>query len=607
MRICVKKSQQHQVGKLAWCFFFVCLLDLLALSTHLWATADSTLQARDSISLHSKVSTLGSIASERDMILGALEKDSIRNVNYSQFGDLLFRATSFPALSQGSLGQWDGIEILGTLPNQQVVSHNGVPVFSLTGGSYQPLTYSPSAVERIEILAGTDAIGGLPALAVAGINVQKISYNSARPFTSMWYHQGAGDLVAGNVAFAQNISRSSSVAVNVRRTGARGVLQNTDFDAWNVHLQGRIATSNSAGFLITYDLSTIDADPWGGVIYDPNGTAELLEALAPKYTIGRESTRRHDVSAAYELRDIADSAVTITTTAYASNNHLGREDTLWTGWYAGILSTAEASIGEVRLHGGLRMHVSDTGSRRYTGGEVNGATAHSWAKMSYDVANTVSAVTSVRYDGGTSGGLGYGASVIYRDSFYSAKIDASWIDRTDVDPLERLLYTQASWHKGPTTVTVLAYQHRGMQVARDNDGVRVSAQTMIGSLFLSGAVQTVTRADSIVHSSILYSSASLAYVYSTSSSSIHIGAEYCLLSGGALPSFDVYQRSYTSQDLIQTSMQNNGLSLFARALVGTACIRASLDNVIGQRWYTVAFMPELPRQFRLSVDWTFVD
>jgi hypothetical protein len=117
----------------------------------------------------------------------------------------------------------------------------------------------------------------------------------------------------------------------------------------------------------------------------------------------------------------------------------------------------------------------------------------------------------------------------------------------------------------------------------------------------------VGRTDSTIRKPMLYTSALLAYVYSTSTSSIHLGVDYSLVGAGALPQFNVYQRSFTAADLLQSNSQSNGLSLFARVLVGTASIRASLDNVIGTRWYTVAFMPELPRQFRLSVDWTFVD
>jgi hypothetical protein len=601
------RLQQHQVGKLTWCFFLCISLHVGAYGRGTFLSVDSMQHAADSVTLQSTFTRLGRISSERDVILAVIEKDSIRKVNYSQLGDLLFRATSLPALSQGSLGQWDGVEILGSLPDQQVFSHNAVPMFSLTGGSYHPLTYSPSAIERVEVLAGTDAIGGLPALSVAGVNIQKISYNTARPFTSMWYHQGAGDLVAGNVAFAQNISPSSSVAANIRRTGARGVLRNTDFDAWNVHLQGRVVTSGAAGLLFTYDVSTIDVDPWGGVSSDPYGSADLLESLSPRLSIGRESARRHDLSAAYEIRDIADSAVTLTATAYASSDHLRRVDSLWSGWYAGAMSTIDAAIGDVRLLGGFRIQLTDAGSMLYRSEFAGGTTAHTWAKATYDVTSRLSLISSARYDGGASGGLGYGVSLQYRDSSSAAKLDASWIDRNSTAAPEALYYAHASWHIGPAMITLLAYHHNSMPGARSNSGGSATAQSMVGSFLVRGSVMAVGRTDSTIRKSMLYTSALLAYVYSTSTSSIHLGVDYSLVGAGALPQFNVYQRSFTAADLLQSDSQSNGLSLFARVLVGTASIRASLDNVIGTRWYTVAFMPELPRQFRLSVDWTFVD
>lgn len=607
MGVTSTRLQQHQVGKLAWCFLLYIVLHVDAYGQNSAPLVDSMQRTTDSVTLQPMFTRLGRVSSERDVILGMIEKDSIRKVNYSQLGDLLFRATSFPALSQGSLGQWDGAEILGTLPDQQVFSHNGIPMFSVTGGSYHPLTYSPAAIERIEILAGTDAIGGLPALSIAGVNIQKIGYNTARPFTSMWYHQGAGDLVAGNVAFAQNISPSSTIAANIRRTGARGVLQSTDFDAWNVHVQGKVRTSGHAGLLFTYDISTIDVDPWGGVSSDPYGTTDLLESLAPRSTIGRESSRRHDVSAAYELRDIADSAVTITTTVYASSDHLRRVDSLWSGWYAGALSTVEATIGDVRLLGGLRFQLTDANEMRYRSESGGGSTAHTWAKAAYNVTPALSLVSSARYDGGVSGGLGYGVSMQYRDSSTVAKLDASWIDRSSTTSPEALYYAHASCYVGPLMLTMLAYHHNGMLGARINSGGMVSAQSMIGSILVRGSVFGVGRSDSTIRKPMLYTSALLAYVYSSSTSSIHLGLDYSLIGSGVLPQFNVYQRSFSDADLLQSSQQTSGLSLFARVLVGTASIRASLDNVVGTRWYTVAYMPELPRQFRLSVDWTFVD
>jgi hypothetical protein len=385
------------------------------------------------------------------------------------------------------------------------------------------------------------------------------------------------------------------------------VLQNTDFDAWNVHLQGRVVTSGAAGLLFTYDVSTIDVDPWGGVSSDPYDSADLLESLSPRLSIGRESARRHDVSAAYEVRDLGDSAVTLTATAYASSDHLRRVDSLWSGWYAGAMSTLDATIGNVRLVGGLRLQLTDVSSLRYSNDFAAGTTAHTWAKASYDVTSRLSLVSSARYDGGVAGGIGYGVSLQYRDSSSAAKLDASWIDRNSTASPEALYYGHASWHVGPAMITLLAYHHTGMTGTRTNSGGSASAQTMVGSFLVRGSVMAVGRSDSTISNPMLYTSALLAYVYSTSTSSIHLGVDFSLIGSGALPQFNVYQRSFAAADLLQSSSQSNGLSLFARVLVGTASIRASLDNVMGTRWYTVAFMPELPRQFRLSVDWTFVD
>ncbi|MBK7032063.1 MAG: hypothetical protein IPH49_02045 [Ignavibacteria bacterium] len=53
--------------------------------------------------------------------------------------------------------------------------------------------------------------------------------------------------------------------------------------------------------------------------------------------------------------------------------------------------------------------------------------------------------------------------------------------------------------------------------------------------------------------------------------------------------------------------QYDGLNVFLMAIVGNATVRASYENILGQRWYTTSYAPEITRAIRLSVDWSFFD
>lgn len=533
----------------------------------------------------------GKLASDSSMIVASIEKDSVRNVGYTQFGDLLRRSTSLTPLSQGSLGQRDGIDILGLLPGEQVVAHNGVPLYSASTGGFHPLLIAPAAAERIEVLAGTDALGTLPMMALAGINVQRKQYNSASPFTSMWYHQGAGDLVAGNVAFAQNVSRVFSIAANVRRMGARGVYQQTDFDSWNVQLQNRYRLNDASAVTLSYDLATIDADVWSGLSSDPYGSADLIENLLPKTISAREITRRHDVSLMHTYQSSADAAFRSSTSAYVSSDVHRQQDSTRRGWYAGVLSSADYVVGPLALHGGINL---------------TDAATHGWTSFRYTVLPHVAIVSSLRYDGGSAGGTGYGAAVQYRDSSFSAKADVSRIQRTDGLGASSLYYAHVSHRLARFDLQAYLYHRSSNVPLQGSSGGIVTIGTVLGAFECLVNVRGIIR-DTLSSKLTWYGNVRIAYAYHTGASVVRLGAECGYISSGLLPQYDIVSRSYGTAPPLSSSQQLDGVSVFARINVGTASIRASFENILGTRWYTVAYMPEIPRQFRLSVDWTFVD
>ena len=52
---------------------------------------------------------------------------------------------------------------------------------------------------------------------------------------------------------------------------------------------------------------------------------------------------------------------------------------------------------------------------------------------------------------------------------------------------------------------------------------------------------------------------------------------------------------------------NNGLDVYLTAILGNASIRVSYENMLAERWYTVAVAPEIIRDIRISVTWSFFD
>jgi|GEM_PF-614640 len=586
---------------LVWCF---CLwsADALIARTRT-AVDDSIARVAQHEGLRNTERRIGRLLLEAETEICTLNKDSIRLIAGNELGEILQRGTPFMPLRQGFTGQWDGVDICGILPSSQVVTHNGIPVTTVTSGSYSPLMMSPGYIERIEILTGTDAIGSLPSAALAGFNLQKRSYNSARPFTAMSYFQGAGDLVGGGVTYAQNLSTTNSVAAQVRRSGARGVYQKTDYDAWNVHLQDRVRLDSSNVLLGTYDLYTSDMDPWGGLTQDPFPGADLIETISPKNQYAREVTRRHDMALQHSYSSGNAHGMDVVSSLYGNSNALKRSDTVWRSWYSGLTSSVHWAKRSLRLGGGAKIEYQSN-DIIYRDRDVSSLNMSSWVKATYELTDHLQFASSLRYDYGTRRDLGYGVAITYRDSAVTYKADMSQVDNMIERSRAQLIYGLARYSVAGVPIQAIAYHYNGNQTST---GVLLSAAHRASTWDVSGQIRVMTRKDSTVSGTTYFVSAQLAYIYSTTSSTIWFGAEGGLLGSNALPQFDVYERSYTSLPLVAGSNQNTGLSLFAKVIVGTASLRASFDNILGARWYTVAFMPDVPRQFRLSLDWTFVD
>jgi hypothetical protein len=61
-----------------------------------------------------------------------------------------------------------------------------------------------------------------------------------------------------------------------------------------------------------------------------------------------------------------------------------------------------------------------------------------------------------------------------------------------------------------------------------------------------------------------------------------------------------------SRDVTQ-ALTTNGVDAYVSATVGNADIRLAFENVLGVPWFSVAGYPEISRNFRLSVHWSFFD
>jgi hypothetical protein len=97
-----------------------------------------------------------------------------------------------------------------------------------------------------------------------------------------------------------------------------------------------------------------------------------------------------------------------------------------------------------------------------------------------------------------------------------------------------------------------------------------------------------------------------AAVYRLGSNSVRLGVRGVVVTEMASQQYVPTTATYVAP-VGRQGFVNNGLDLYLTAILGNASIRASYENMLAERWYTTAVAPEIIRDIRLSVTWSFFD
>ncbi|RPI66994.1 MAG: hypothetical protein EHM43_10250, partial [Ignavibacteriae bacterium] len=185
-----------------------------------------------------------------------ISKFDRRFVQYQSASDLLIRSTPMMPLSHGGFSQHNAVSIAGGWNADLAVSVNGRRMVDPWSGQYQLSQLAPEAYERFEVLTGTHAVGLAASTALTAVNAQEMRFNTATPYTSFWYTQGGGDVIAADVGMAQNVAPGVNVNFGVRRSGGYGRYVNQEFDVWNVRASTHIALDELTNLRFSYHLTS---------------------------------------------------------------------------------------------------------------------------------------------------------------------------------------------------------------------------------------------------------------------------------------------------------------------------------------------------------------
>lgn len=586
-----------------------------------------------------------------------ITKLDMRKLQYGQLADALYRGTHWTPLSHGGFGQNDGLSVMGGMNVDLAVSINTRPLTESWSGTYQLIQAQPAGLERVEILTGTDAVGLAPSMTLTSLNMQSMIHNSATPYTALWYHQGGGDIIAMDGTFSQNVAENVNVTIGVKRSGANGRYTNTSFDIWNLRSAVRWTMSARSHLMVSYELASLNTGLWGGV-RNVGLSTEFTEDAAPpvNFTLA-DNTRRHDITANFAQIMADDSSSVITATLFGtysavrrygdSANYQSTEDTLngqlRTAAVLGAQVRFDQTIGVMRVRLGI---ISDITRRPI---EMIGETlemynmdysnTQAFGHVTFDLTPSLvfrGAARLALSDSRFMVGAGAGLRLRTTDGLYS--VDASTSERAPFETegfglaTERHYLFSASgvWTTknihasatafarfindpivavGNTTNGVYTSATSYNATSRTILGIAADATWRLGDIELRPVVRVTRSATSDIDDQrfpLMMGDLSVAYVYEVGRNSVRLGVSGRWLSEARLPQYVAPSWTY-AEPTLKSGDQYDGLNVFLTAIVGNATVRASYENILGQRWYTTSLAPEITRAIRLSVDWSFFD
>lgn len=586
-----------------------------------------------------------------------ITKLDMRKLQYGALADALYRGTHWTPLSHGGFGQNDGLSVMGGMNVDLAVSINTRPLTETWSGTYQLIQAQPAGLERVEILTGTDAVGLAPSMTLTAMNMQSMIHNSATPYTALWYHQGGGDIVAMDGTFSQNVAENFNVTVGVKRSGANGRYTNTSFDIWNLRAALRWTMSARSHLMVSYELASLNTGLWGGVRY-AGLSSEFTEDAAPpvNFTLA-DNTRRHDITANFAQLLADDSTSVLTASLYGtysavrrygdSANYGSTEDTLYgslrTAAVLGAQLRYDQTIGVMRLRVGVLSDVT----RRPV--EMRGETVETYnmdysntqafGHITFDLTPSLifrGAARLALQDARFMIGAGAGLQLLTSDGHYS--VDASTSERAPFETegyaldAERhyLFSASGQWNTKNIRASATAYARfindPIVAVGVSNNGVYTSATSSnassrmilgvaadatwrVGDIEVRPVVRVTRSTTADVEDQrfpLMMGDLSVAYVYEVGRNSVRLGVSGRWLSTATLPQYVAPSWTY-AEPTMKSGDQYDGLNVFLMAIVGNATVRASYENILGQRWYTTSYAPEITRAIRLSVDWSFFD
>jgi hypothetical protein len=571
--------------------------------------------------------------------------------NYTDFSDILYLKTSAFPLSLGSFGQNNTASFYGGNYRDNAFSFNGRPVSEHDFGGFAVTQFPVEFFEKAEIFKGSDAVAIADNSSGVAINFQEIYYNTAKPYTRLWYSQAGFEFLSADAVFSQNFAPNWNVTAGLRSMVTLGEYENEQLRSWNGRIKFRYTPDSLNTFSFTENYSNIKIGLNGGINPDESELLYNSFYAEPYYSDLTERTFRHDMTLSHTSIS-SDSTRTLKSNLYFTNImrkktagdfYFSQDSSKKIEYYTnsiGANTSFRKGIGAIDFTAGGDVSYLDVPASAHND-EYAGANFAAYSRIAFNITDNWSVSGAGRFSGlyGNTG-ANFGGRIKYSGSKNEFFLDGSLSNRFP-SPAEGLsldaekhflalagyMHTrenfkwQSELYLRSVTSPIFAtpeYNEDGKIIhlnCRNSEfdkavaGINLRAEFNIKKkIFFDIKTNFTLTDDSDTLTSMLpgvYADARLYYLIKKVKSDLRLGIESQFMT---MFDGEVYSPLQRLTFYIPNENRRYGteVSIFGAARFSGTYVKIAIENLLDYGYYYVPYYPQLGRNIRVSISAPFL-
>ena len=585
-----------------------------------------------------------------------IRKEQVLFENYYSVTELFYSKLPVFPLSLGSYGQFNHFSFLGSAPNNVSFAFNNRQLNDFEYSSYNPEIFPAEFFEKIEIFTGSDAVIFSDNSSGAYFNIQEIRYNTKTPYSKIWITQGGYEFLGVDGIFSQNIMKNWNFTFGFRRLSSDGRFTNSKLDSWNVRAILRWNPSNLTSISLTENYTNHGIGTNGGV--NKSKSNNIFDELDSEVNFSDLDERvfRNDLTLTFNSILTNDSSNSISSNVYVTNSlwdkhrsrnlFLNLEDSLYNYSYnstlLGVNAHYEGKYGEKLINRiGLEFNFNNIDKTPYFSG-YSGLSHSYFAHLQYLLDKNLTFSGGMRiknqkdhwsFSYGIKSIFGISSTIKVETDFSISERIPSLQEGINLNNESHILgIINSKFELEEFDISIIGF-YRNIKneivaepITNENSevintafknipqtnivGVNIYSRiTLFTDIFLLPFMNiTVSNSDDIGDKRfpLLFMGLKTYYRIIKGKSQLNLGVDVSMLTSFKGEVFFPITRAYLpNSDLSQ--IQTNGINIFAEAKLGNAFVKVTYQNALSQGYYYVPYYPQIDRNFRISVSWSFFD